>query len=122
MHPFWVRLRAAMRRGDLRPSDVAAWFAIDYDKAFFWARMHHGHRGPWPMSNQRGWFRLLDQLEMAVNERLFPLACGPRQRRELIGEIRARYHKRVPVGGFTEPRVVSRAGRTKRTFSSETVA
>ena len=118
MHPFWTRLRAVIGRGELIPADVAEWFDLDYDKAFFWSRMLKGHRGPWPMSDQRHWYKRLDQLEMAVEERVFPLQCKPRQRRQIVGEILAKYHKRIPVRGFTKPGMAPRLGRAKRPLSA----
>jgi hypothetical protein len=109
-HPFWTALRAAMSDGELTPSDISEWFQISYDSAYFWCAKLEGSRGPWPLSNQRRYWRELVALQLAIKEKVFPLHVAPRKRRRTVSEIRVKYHKRSPAAGAPQQRVALRPG------------
>jgi hypothetical protein len=92
MKIFAQRLEAARAAGDLRVSDLQAWFERPYHTVLGWLN------GAIPHDHHREVYRRLALLERAVKRRgpLVPYALNHRQRRAHVQGVQRAVNDRLP--------------------------
>jgi hypothetical protein len=93
MQTFSKRLEAARRTGDLRVSDLQAWFERPYHTVLGWLQ------GAEPHDHRAEVYRRLDCLEQAVKKRKglpIPYALNHRQRRAHVQGVQRAVNDRLP--------------------------